>query len=869
MHQTAKPLSESNHPQTLRVLMIEDSEDDALLIIRALKKGGYDPVYQREETAAGMAKALQEKEWDIVLCDYKMPRFSAPAAIRLLQETRLDLPIIIISGTMGEDAAIECMRLGAQDYIMKTNLSRLGPAIARELEEVKLRKKQKQAEVERLAALELLIQSEEKYRNILESIQESYFEVDLAGNFTFVNDNVCQSLGYPREEILGVNYRRYTVPEDAQKVYQAFHEVFKTGKPNNGFSWRIVAKNGAMRYIEGSISLIKDSFEKPVGFRGIARDITEQKEMEEKLREEEQKIRALTEQSSDIILLIDKKGEIIYENKAVAKLLGYSPKERIGARLLENIHPDDLEKNVATVRKLFDSPGQPPVRAELRIRDKNGRWRVFEEVASGLTKGNVVEALIINLRDITERKRAEEALVKSEERYRNLVENANIGIYEINYDTGHLTNVNDRVCKYTGYSREEILSMPFLELFTPESRMALMGRFAKLQAGEKLPPTAEYCVKTKSGQIIWISIHADYIYENGRLKRSRGILQNITERKLAEEAMRASEKKYRDIFENAIEGIYQVTPEGKFITANAAFARMAGYDSPEELIDHIQNIQTQLYVHPEDRIRFLDQIREKGLVNNFETEFKRKDGSAFWVSINARAVKDERGNITYHEGFIEDITARKKAEEGLNKILDNLRKAIGTTIHVLVSVLESRDPYTAGHQSRSADLACAIAREIGLPEDRIEGIRMASVIHDIGKLSIPAEILTKPAKLTDLEYALIKEHARSGYDMLKDVESPWPLAEIVYQHHERFDGSGYPRHLQGDEILLEARILGVADVVEAMASHRPYRPSLGVEAALEEIEKNRGILYDPKVADACLRLFREKNYKFEQQKVSP
>jgi len=139
---------------------------------------------------------------------------------------------------------------------------------------------------------------------------------------------------------------------------------------------------------------------------------------------------------------------------------------------------------------------------------------------------------------------------------------------------------------------------------------------------------------------------------------------------------------------------------------------------------------------------------------------------------------------------------------------------------------------------------------------------MAAIIHDIGKLSIPAEILTKPAKLSELEYSLIKEHSRSGYEMLKDVESPWPLAEIVYQHHERVNGSGYPRHLKGDEILIEARILGVADVVEAMASHRPYRASLGIEAALEEIEKNRGILYDPKVADACLKLFREKNYMF-------
>ncbi|MCX5849879.1 MAG: HD domain-containing protein, partial [Deltaproteobacteria bacterium] len=208
-----------------------------------------------------------------------------------------------------------------------------------------------------------------------------------------------------------------------------------------------------------------------------------------------------------------------------------------------------------------------------------------------------------------------------------------------------------------------------------------------------------------------------------------------------------------------------------------------------------------------------------------------------------------------------DITERKRAEEKLQRTLDSLRKAFGATIKVMVSAVEMRDPYTAGHQIRAADIARAIATEMGLAQEKIDGIRMAGTIHDIGKLSIPAEILSKPTKLTDIEFSLIKEHSHNGYEMLKDVESPWPLAEIVHQHHERMNGTGYPRNLQGDEILMEARILAVADVVEAMASHRPYRASLGIEVALEEIEKNKGILYDDAVANACLKLFREKGYQ--------
>jgi HD-GYP domain-containing protein (c-di-GMP phosphodiesterase class II) len=206
----------------------------------------------------------------------------------------------------------------------------------------------------------------------------------------------------------------------------------------------------------------------------------------------------------------------------------------------------------------------------------------------------------------------------------------------------------------------------------------------------------------------------------------------------------------------------------------------------------------------------------------------------------------------------------KQSEQEHQRTIESLRRAFGTTVRVMVSAIETRDPYTAGHQIRSADLARAIGTEMELPQEKIDAIRIAGSIHDIGKLSIPAEILSKPTKLSEIEFSLIKEHTRKGYEMLKDVESPWPLAEIVRQHHERMDGSGYPGNLKGENICIEARILAVADVVEAMASHRPYRPGLGIDMALAEIEKNRGVFYDDAVADACLRLFREKGFKLQE-----
>ena len=192
-----------------------------------------------------------------------------------------------------------------------------------------------------------------------------------------------------------------------------------------------------------------------------------------------------------------------------------------------------------------------------------------------------------------------------------------------------------------------------------------------------------------------------------------------------------------------------------------------------------------------------------------------------------------------------------------------LRKALDGIIQTIALTVETRDPYTAGHQTRVAKIASAIAKEMRLEENQIEGVHIAGIIHDLGKISVPAEILSKPSRLTETEFSLIKEHPQVGYNIMKNIEFPWAIAKMVLQHHERLDGSGYPSGLTGDEILKEAKIIGVADVVEAMASHRPYRPALGIEPAIREIKKNRGVLYDPEVVDACLNVFSEKKFNFD------
>jgi HD-GYP domain-containing protein (c-di-GMP phosphodiesterase class II) len=267
---------------------------------------------------------------------------------------------------------------------------------------------------------------------------------------------------------------------------------------------------------------------------------------------------------------------------------------------------------------------------------------------------------------------------------------------------------------------------------------------------------------------------------------------------------------------------------------------------------------------PEERERlqsvFMDPLETKNL-EKMEFRYRHADGRYVWLEAVGNFISDTHGQVCGLVLGTRETTERKKAEEDLNQTLEKLKSSMNGIVRVVSATVEARDPYTAGHQQRTTDLAGAIAGEMGLLEEQVDGLRMAGVIHDLGKISIPIEILSKPTKLTDIEYQLIQTHSQKGYDILKDIEFPWPIAEMVLQHHERMDGSGYPRGLTGEKIFLEARILMVADVVEAIASNRPYRPALGIEAALREIEKNKGILYAPEVVEACLRLFK-KGYCF-------
>ena len=308
----------------------------------------------------------------------------------------------------------------------------------------------------------------------------------------------------------------------------------------------------------------------------------------------------------------------------------------------------------------------------------------------------------------------------------------------------------------------------------------------------------------------------------------------------------------------ATDSIFVHDLKGNCLYANEIAYRSRGYDQTELKALRFPSLEVPECAElNESRTR---ELMAKGELT-FESTHAREGKPPMQVEVHSRVVGSNGRKLIITS--VRDITERKQTEAELKEASGKLQRAMEGTIHAMAITGEIRDPYTAGHQQRVAKLACAIAQEMGLPEDQIEGIRIAGILHDIGKIYVPGEILSKPGQLRRNELNLIKDHAEVGYDLLKTVEFSWPVAQIVFQHHERIDGSGYPRGLSVDDILIEARIMGVADVIEAMSSHRPYRPALSVEKALLEIIQKKGTLYDPQVVDACLSLFSEKQFKFD------
>jgi PAS domain S-box-containing protein len=471
-----------------------------------------------------------------------------------------------------------------------------------------------------------------------------------------------------------------------------------------------------------------------------------------------------------------------------------------------------------------------------------------------LIKGELVGNLLIRAAQYAvERKRAEEELRESYERFSRLANSITDVFFAFDKDLRY-TYWNAASEELTKIAAHEAIGKSLYEIFpdTPETQRAEKIYRETLTTGLAQTFINHYKIGGK-----------DIIFEISTYPSGDGISvfsKDISKRRQMEDALRQAEGNFRRSIDDSPMGVRIVSAEGETLYANRAILDIYGYDDIEEFRSIPVKARYAQESYAEYQLRKKTRMNSELYPNEYEISIVRKTGEIRHLKVFRKEIFWD--NQTHFQTIYNDITEQKKAEEKLIQTLSRLQKAVGGIFQVLSLTTEKRDPYTAGHQRRVAELARAIGQEMGLPQERLEGLSLAGIVHDVGKVSIPAEILSKPGSLTKIEYNLIKGHSQSGHDILGDIDFSWPIAEIVLQHHERLNGSGYPRGLKGDDILLEARILAVSDVVEAMVSHRPYRPALGIAAAIEELDRNKFVLYDPEVVAMCLKLFRENNFQF-------
>jgi len=728
---------------------------------------------------------------------------------------------------------------------------------------------QKQAE-------EALREREVIFRSIVEQAVDSVGLVDVAsGRFIEFNDAACRNLGYSRDELAALGLADIDLQWPGEGMVQRLADLHAKGA--DAFETQHRRKDGEIRDVRVSAAVIEVAGRPCLA--AIWSDITESKLAHEELARHRQRLEELVAARTDelraanrvlaagaadlarsrqnfdtffntiddLLFVLDGDGNMIHVNETVCRRLGYTEDELLGRPVLD-VHPparrDEAGRVVAAM--LAGEADFCPVPA---VAKDGAEIPVETRVVPGVWDGR--PALFAVTKDVS-------ALRVSEDKFQRLF-HRNPALMAVSSMPGRrFTEVNDAFLSTLGYAREEVLghTTDELDLFVePEQQRAVADQ---LEAQGRVND-CELKVRCKDGAILDGLFSGEIIESQGK-QYFLTVMIDQTERRQAEEALRRREEQLASAVEGSGIGLWDWYPQTGEETFSERWAEIAGATLAELAPTSIETWRD--LCHPDD-LRRADELLEEHFAGHSgiyecETRMRHKDGHWVWALDRGKVSQwGSDGRPLRMTGTELDITDRKQAGDDLLESLATQQSITEGVIVALARSVEVRDPYTAGHQRRVSELATAMTLHMGLGGERAEGVRVGGMLHDVGKITIPAEILSKPGLLSLMEFGLIKGHAQSGFEILAAIRFPWPVAEMALQHHERPDGSGYPRGLEGEQILLEARILAVADVVEAMASHRPYRPALGLDAALAEVRSGAGVRYDADAVAACENVFAQ------------
>lgn len=728
------------------------------------------------------------------------------------------------------------------------------------------------------------------------------------------NNRLCEILGHTREQLEQKTWTELTHPDDLAADVAEFDRMIQDESDGYSLDKRFIRPDGTVIDTVIDVHAVRRPDRSIEIFVATVQDITERKQAERRLLEQRNLYAALTATNEAMIRLRDR--EALFQRICEVAV------ERAGLAFAWVGLIDTAEKRIRPAARHGDDKGYidsikvsidallPEGRGPAGRLIRTGEHQIVNDVAADPTLGpwlkatarsgvsalavlpirqgdsliatlhlyshdtgyfntdivRLLDEMVANLsfaldklHNEAQRVRAVDELQRTEARLQFALQGGGHGVWEWNAQNNGVY-FSPGWKAMLGYTDAEIGNAynEWESRVHPDDLPSILKELHRFSNGEATNYVAEYRLRCKDGSYKWILDRGKVITRTveGKPLQAIGTSTDISEERRIREQLSESEAKFKGLVEQSLIGIYMVDNHN-MLYANPRTEEIFGY-APGEM----NGIAVHALVTPEDRGTVDGNIRRRtsGEIDSLRYEFRalRKDGRVIDVGVHGSRTMLAGKPVVL--GVLQDITDKRLHEERVREYVDRLERSIMSTVQAISYMVDLRDPYTSGHERRVGELAAAIGAEIGLTEDQITGLRVAGGVHDVGKIAVPAEILSKPTRLSTAEFAIVQTHAQQGYEILKDIEFPWPVAQTVWQHHERLDGSGYPRGLRGDEICLEARIMAVADVVESMSTHRPYRPALGLEAALTELQDKAGKLYDPAVVAACVRLFHEKGY---------